>query len=329
MIRLGWIPAVFVLLSTTVEAAALYTITDLGTLPGTSQSVATGINDFGQVIGYANNLSDGGLGPEYNPRSFLYSNGQMTPITPTGGGAATAINNLGEVVGGAYVSVNNAGQTVGSSFQIPYSVTFNGETATQANFQPVGINDAGQIAGTISKPLTGGVDAAIYQNGKVFDIAKALGLSGDPTMAMAINRVGDVMFSDFHASDRTTTFIIYKADGTSQTLMAGGPANGMNNLGQLVGNTGLYNNGFLYSNGSYEALNSLLPPTSQSLWQFLDPMAINDEGEIIVGYGQINGEIHAFLMTPTTTPEPSALILLITATTAFSLREWKRRRTNG
>jgi len=108
------------------RADALYGITDLGTLSGQSSSVATSINNSGQVVGISYNSSDGSFGanvfvPEGPPRfdqtgngaeSFLYSNGQMSQTNPTDG-VATSINNSGQVVGGDYVSINDSGQYVG------------------------------------------------------------------------------------------------------------------------------------------------------------------------------------------------------------------------
>src|SRR5947208_2109644 len=80
-------------------ADPIYTITDLGTLPGTTQSIATGINASGQVTGVSYSSSDGTwttgviLGPaaprsyDSAAQSFLYSNGQMTQINPIDGPA--------------------------------------------------------------------------------------------------------------------------------------------------------------------------------------------------------------------------------------------------
>ena len=80
------------------EAGAdpLYGITDLGTLSGQSSSVATSINNNGQVVGISYNSSTAAspatlTGPTDPPRfqqtgngaqSFLYSGGQMSLITP-------------------------------------------------------------------------------------------------------------------------------------------------------------------------------------------------------------------------------------------------------
>jgi uncharacterized membrane protein len=102
-------------------ADPLYTITDLGTLSGTTQSIATGINASGQVTGVSYTCSDGTwttgvvLGPagplsyDAGAKSFLSSNGQMTQINPIDG-PANANNDSGQVVGGHYSSINDAGQ---------------------------------------------------------------------------------------------------------------------------------------------------------------------------------------------------------------------------
>ena len=47
------------LASSPASADAIYTITDLGTLSGQSSSVATSINNLGQVVGISYNSADG------------------------------------------------------------------------------------------------------------------------------------------------------------------------------------------------------------------------------------------------------------------------------
>ena len=60
-----------------------------------------------------------------------------------------------------------------------------------------------------------------------------MGLTGDVTTAVAINNAGSVLVSDFHPSTLLTTYLIYYADGTTQTL-PGGLYTAMNNQGQAV-----------------------------------------------------------------------------------------------
>ena len=82
-------------------------------------------------------------------------------------------------------------------------------------------------------------------------------------------------------------------------------AYGINNSGQVVGE---YNDtAFLYSDGETVSLNSLLPSNS-GFGTLRVASAINDHGQII-GWGEdIQGNTHAFLMTPI--PEPCTLLLL-------------------
>ena len=66
-------------------------MTDLGTLPGSTNSNATGINNRGQVVG----------GPYFvanSPQAFLWQDGEMTDLGG-GWGAANGINNRGQIVG--------------------------------------------------------------------------------------------------------------------------------------------------------------------------------------------------------------------------------------
>ena len=134
-----------------IQHAVLYSggsVYDLGTLPGGNNSVATGINDSGVIVGYST-----GTGiPEYHP--FLYQNGKMQDLGTFGGpsGEATGINNAGVVVGDAE-SYTATGRIVRNPF-----VYSNGVMSKLFDLAPDGsswldgyepvINDKGQIAGT-------------------------------------------------------------------------------------------------------------------------------------------------------------------------------------
>jgi probable HAF family extracellular repeat protein len=52
---------------------------------------------------------------------------------------------------------------------------------------------------------------------------------------------------------------------------------------------------FLWENGAMTDLNTLIP--SDSPWYLLEATSINDAGQI-VGWGTIDGNVHAFLATP-------------------------------
>jgi probable HAF family extracellular repeat protein len=85
----------------------------------------------------------------------------------------------------------------------------------------------------------------------------------------------------------------------------------INNKGQILCGSSLLQIGessSLYEDGSYYALNDLV--LNLGGWSMLDGLAINDSGQI-VGTGYIDGEEHAFLMTPM--PEPTSLMFLFFA----------------
>jgi uncharacterized membrane protein len=175
------------------RADALYTIRDLGTLPGTSMSVATGINNQGQVVGISYNPQDGTFGlpgghDEIMPpffsasgngaQSFLNGNGTLTQIYPKDG-LATAINDSGVVIGGPYSSINSSGQYVGGpasgvnagSNSPPNRLVSGGTTTDLGSFTPYSINNAGQIAGFNRSSNFAAFSAAIDQGGQLKDLS--------------------------------------------------------------------------------------------------------------------------------------------------------------
>ncbi|MCP4249391.1 MAG: hypothetical protein GY778_20295, partial [bacterium] len=78
-------------------------MTNLGTLGGFSAG-AYGINNTGQVVGWAQN-------PDQDERAFLYENGVMSDLGTFGGDQSWAfgINSVGQVVGSAETDVTPPG----------------------------------------------------------------------------------------------------------------------------------------------------------------------------------------------------------------------------
>jgi probable HAF family extracellular repeat protein len=107
-----------------------------------SSTIATGINDAGQIVGYYNN--------ETGTFGFLYSDGTYTNLGPI----TYDINNLGQRVG---IDGNLSGDHAngflysnGSYTPIDDPLTFNGT-------HPFGINDSGQIVGYYVEGYVAGV----------------------------------------------------------------------------------------------------------------------------------------------------------------------------
>ena len=110
---------------------------DLGTLGG-SQSTATGINDKGQVTGYAN------LPGDTVSHAFVWNNGVMKDLGTLNGGSesrAHDINNHGVIVGEAWDAFGNSQPFIydGAMRQL-----FSGRCVV-----PSAINDRGDVVGTM------------------------------------------------------------------------------------------------------------------------------------------------------------------------------------
>ena len=104
------------------------TATDLGTLGGSS-SFALGINDSGQVVGWADSAGN-------TTHGFLYNNGSMTNLSPSSlTGGAQGINASGQVVGWySNFGTTATGAALGPTQAYSYS---NGVESNLGNF-PVG-----------------------------------------------------------------------------------------------------------------------------------------------------------------------------------------------
>ena len=336
---MGALTLIASLWSTGARADAIYSITDLGTLSGQSSSVATSINDQGQIVGISYNSSSGYFTDTFaasaNPprftqtgkpaESFLDNGGQMSQINPTGG-LAMSINNSGQVVGGQYSSINGTGQYVGgqgagilTDNPTTTSVLVSGGITTTLSplFVPYSINASAQVAGLLIADNQ--FHPAVYQNGQTKDLFPALGIGGTyDSRAIAINQNGDVAINVSTANNSTAAYIYSAATGLATEIKPppGSPgllAAALNNEGQVVGN------GFLYSAGAAQALASLLPAGSG--WTDLGATSINDLGQI-VGQGTYDGQQVAFLMTPNANgvPEPSTVAIWCLMSAALAAR---------
>jgi probable HAF family extracellular repeat protein len=115
-------------------------MSDLGTLGGSS--VASGINNSGQVVGYSYTSGSGVY------HAFLYSGGVMSDLGTLGGGVslASGINNSGQVVGDSQTTGNEAFHAFLYSGGIMSDLNnlFPNNIGTYL-YAAIGINDSGQI----------------------------------------------------------------------------------------------------------------------------------------------------------------------------------------
>lgn len=123
------------------------TATNLGVLPGDNQSVAFGVNNFGQVVGQSANGNTGVV------RAFLWQSGAMTDITPSGYESASyAISNASpaKAVGFRWAA-GGSNQAIRWTLTSPATIDVLETDASNA----YGINDAGAVVGTVCSPCAG------------------------------------------------------------------------------------------------------------------------------------------------------------------------------
>jgi len=330
------------------QATPAYTITDLGTLGGSTSS-AEAINEQGQVVGGAED-EDGdfrpflwtraggltplpdlggnfGIGRDINAsgevvgeattpagvsRAVLIKNGQLTDlfqgVTPFAAASAEAINDSGQVVGmlakdefvsAAFLYKNGAVTDLGNLDNDP---EFGFAYATD-------INNKGQVVGVSGKTMDEDFVSlpVIVQNGRMTAMKTLNGPNGE---ARAISDAGLAAGSAELKADEEGFAIAHAASWTSATavtdLTKGSPfyteAHGVNAKGDVVGAISDDEGGSTafvkFAGKNAVALNTLLPANSG--WNLTFAKDINGKGQI-VGEGEINGETHAFLLSPPAT----------------------------
>jgi probable HAF family extracellular repeat protein len=300
------------------NAQVIYTVTDLG-----AQVFPVAINNRGQIAGTFSF-------PNSNGHAFLYQKGIMTDLGTLPGdnsSAATAINNIGNVVGssdnpllpgapvhaflyngkkmidvgtGGNVSgINNSGDMIGgwvSHSGTAFNFVFKnggiqdlGTFPTDWSYSVGGINDAGEVAGFVSIP-GGAANAFTYRNRTRRNIGNF-----QPT---AINDHGQMV--GFTPNEQA---VFYSAGhllnlgtlpGTVQSQAAS-----INNREEIVGfcstNSHSQTIPFLFLGSQMFALTDLLVPNSG--WTIGAVFGINDSGQII-GQGIFNGTGHGFVLNP-------------------------------
>lgn len=357
--RAALLPVVFALLVAPACASA-WTITDLGTLGG-SYSVATDINDLGQVVGYSEmppHLHNG-----VDMVSFAHGfisapqGGALTDLGPSvdDNSNALGVNNSGQVVGYAdlggsltvaYVSGPNGAPLPGGPVSPPYAGSINGASfliakdinnsgqiigydvfgynsfitksdgVTLTNLpynQLARLNDAGQVVYT-------GFDSQAYIWSETAG-ARALVPASASSTAVDINNAGQVV------GQMDSIGYITAPNGGALTMLGtlGGSfsaPSGINDLGQVIGMSetadGQVHAFITGPNGELIDL-STLDAIIKAGWTNITVAAINDAGQI-AGTGTIDGKQHAFFLSPV--PEPASAVLLLIGLTMLGCRSF-------
>ncbi|HEY3777123.1 MAG TPA: hypothetical protein VGL35_03620 [Rhizomicrobium sp.] len=244
-------------------------MTALPTLGG-YDGFATGINNRGQIVGWAENATRDSTcnapqvlqfeaviwGPEVNEFE------QLPPHGTDPDGAATAINNKGQIVGISGLCGNAVGGASAEHMLLWQRNTVTSLPTLGGQYwnTPMDINDNADVTGFSDHPG----DSVSSPNNTAFLWTSSTGLTQD--LGTLAN------------------------DGTSQGL-------GINDSDQVVGVSYPSSRAFLWQNGTMTDLNSLIPPNSP--YTLIDAQDIDNAG-VITGEAQdvSNGAIYAFIATP-------------------------------
>ncbi|OFX15666.1 MAG: hypothetical protein A2Z18_10935 [Armatimonadetes bacterium RBG_16_58_9] len=282
-------------------------IRDLGTLGGTGSS-ALGINDLGQVVGYAYTANDS------EPHRFLWD--AIDGMQDMGRGSARGINNEGEIIEWSCVW-----DSAGIKIELGTLPGYTYQTCANA------INNNAQVVGLCSKS-GGGLHAFIWDrvNG-MQDLSLIMGLGGVDAVATDINDMGQVVgYARFPGSSDYHAFLWDRTSGVQDlgTLGLYSYATGINRNGEVVGYTYVrIGTGFVDRAFVWDDVNGMRDlGTLGGNWGHAS--AINDSGHV-VGFSLSNfGTFTAALWTPI--PEPSTILALLCGLGGLGAFARRRRR---
>jgi probable HAF family extracellular repeat protein len=297
---------------------------DLGTLGGkNSWTQYGGINDRGEAVGIAetsvpdpNGEDICGFGTGLTCRPFLWQpGGRMSALPTLGGnnGQASAINDHGKIAGYAENGLVDPTCPAGTSSNLNRVVLPVLWDKGKAKALPTvssdtegvawGINNRGQATG-YSGTCTSS-HAVRWEDDTVIPLDDP-GVKGF-SQGIGINDRGEII--GFVSSGTTYYAAIWRGTAITSLKTLPGDVNSfgesINNQGQAVGSTqdskGNWSHAFIWQNGVMTDLNTLFPESSNLYATMANQ--INDRGQIsgmaVVRSGSREGEVHAFLATPT------------------------------
>jgi probable HAF family extracellular repeat protein len=322
------------LLFVPLAAAQQYRITDLGTFPGGAVSEGYAINTIGQVAGYSRFANFNAHGFFWTKRTGLVDLGSIPPASNFS--VAEAINSFGDMAGysdyNQYLAqhavlwsagtfrdlgtlpggsqsqangINDLGQIAGWSNGNgiePHAVLWTKKGGAQDlgtlpggyYSQGVAINLEGEVVG-FSNATDGNWHGFLWNPSAGMQELPALSASDSSASGNGINNLGQVAGGSgsyavlWHNNKNHTAENLGTLSGQGRST-----AFAINDAGQVVGWSGFI--AFIWDREhGMQDLNTLIP--SNSGWTLSTANDINVRGQI-TGQGTINGQQHAFLLTP-------------------------------
>lgn len=276
---------------------------DLHNLPGNDQSLAYEVNDAGVVVGYSgNSQTQNGHGFYWTTTSGMVDLGTLTG--PSGWSIAEAITSKGVIVGSSYI--NNRDDAVfwtqsGGVFLIHDA----GFLPHFPHTYPSDVNEKLQVTGIACQD---------YNCNKIFHAffwsmaTKWIDLgtlpNGQYSEGIWINDAGVVAGVSTSPSYPNGVTVLWDTSRHIHPLgtLPGGDASSpgfINDSGVVLGQStvpGGDNHAYIWTaTTGMQDLNNMIPPNSG--WVLHHAASIDNTGHI-VGYGQLNGVDHGFLLTP-------------------------------
>lgn len=287
-------------------------IINLGTFGGTN-SLANEVNSHAQVVGGAENTDPdpwnfGGISGLPSPTAwhgFVWHAGTMRDLGTLGGpdSAGVLINESGQITGFSFTN-SIPSPTTG----IPTVDPFLWEDGRMIDLGTLGgtfgvgngLNNRGQVVGFSDVAGDLANHAFIWERGVLTDIGT---LGGDNSTANWINDAGQVVGIGDLPDGTHHAFVWRKGNMTDLGTVGSDPCSDgvhINASGQVVGTSndcrGNILHTFLWENGSMIDLSAQVLPGSG--FALVEPVAINDSGEIVGNGTLTNGDVHAVLLKP-------------------------------
>jgi probable HAF family extracellular repeat protein len=277
------------------------TITPLPGLPDAIDTVAFSLNNQGQVVGRSTPLGQRNHAVRWD-HGVIQTMGELLGYDKS---AALQINDRGQVVGYSRQTILNGNRLRAVLWDRGTTTRLPSLPAGDGWEEALGINDNGQIVG-YAGPAPGLEHAALWDKSGVHDLGTLGGPSSD---AFAINHKGQVVGYSATASGDLAAFLWDNGVMTNLGVLAGdvgSAAVGINNLGQVVGTSGVTvvngnaanpftSHAVLWEKGIIIDLQTRIPPGSG--WTVTAALGINAHGQI-VAQGVYNGNLRAILLTP-------------------------------